>query len=129
LFALRRVQRCHEFYTSRKGTILKESQHVTSLAFNITIPIRPQKCLDDRWQMVFQRRGRPSPGTNHMITTFFTGCKLIVFNILSKESKFKHSHFDDYFLPIWKEKTWIFIGGSRGWLLEYIWTIHCALMD
>jgi hypothetical protein len=79
---LKHQQRCHEFSTSRKRIIVKESQQVTSPDSNIPIPIRPQKCLHDRQHMSFQGRGHREE--DKLDNNLFTARKLTMLNILPK---------------------------------------------
>jgi hypothetical protein len=89
---LKRPQRCYEFYTSEKKTILKESQQVTSLDFNIPIPIRTQKCFAGSPTGVIPRTRQAIGRKQTMITILFTRHKLTVLDISPKRSKFNHPY-------------------------------------
>jgi hypothetical protein len=81
---------------SRKRTILKESQHVTSP--NANTPIRPQ----DVGTIADRRRSKDAANSRNEANygnDFFIGHKLIMIDIVPKGSKFNQPYFINYIFP------------------------------
>jgi hypothetical protein len=87
------------------------SQQATSLGFNT--PWHLRKCLPV-WQQILFRGHRRQLARKAMITVFFTAKKLIVFNVLPRDSTFNQLYFINDIFPDLKtsnlnfrrQKTW-----------------------